>query len=187
MTFSLFRKKTVPPEPSGIVRRYFSAAKNTRLLEWLVSYQKINSGLKQDLVNFVLKTRQFSDDKEIVTALLENYRRNVTGPDGFKLQSKSKNSKEVERLWKLWNSRVGGYLTFDSHQSGRDFDNMILRTFIVDGEVFIHRAFDPLSPFGWRYEIIDSMDVDPFYSEEFRDGSRICMGIEIDPRGRPTA
>lgn len=167
--------------------RLFTAAENNRLLEWVLNFGKMNLALKREYVPIVRRARAMAVNNELVCGILENYRRNVIGPEGFVLQSKSAIAPQIEADWDEYNSRSGEYLTFDGRQSGRDFDNLILRSLVIDGEAFIHREYDFSSPFGYRYELIDALDVDTDFSEEYQDGSRVVMGIEIDPAGRETA
>ena len=183
---SLFKKKTEAPE-IRVQKRYFSASERSRLTDWVASYGKMNYNLKSELVPIVLHARAFAVNNELVCGILENYRRNVIGPDGFILQSKSKRSAQIEAEWEDYNSRSGGYLTFDHRQSGRDFDNLILRSIIVDGEAFIHREYDSNSKYGYRYELIDSLDIDPYYNEELPNGGRIVMGVELNAAGEEVA
>ena len=171
--------------------RRFTAAANSRLIDWIVGYNKINADLKLDYVAMTLRARDLAKNNEFVLGLLRNLVRNVIGADGFILQSKCDDRErrsEIERLWREYQSRLGGFVTFDERQSGRDFDELILRTLFIDGEVFVHRAYDPESRFGYRYEIIDSLEVDPLYNiEDAGNGERVIMGVRIDGRGREIA
>ena len=117
---SLFKKKTETPE-IRIQKRYFTASERSRLTDWVASFGKMNYNLKSEFVSIVLHARAFAVNNELVCGILENYRRNVIGPDGFILQSKSKRSAHIEAEWDDYNSRSGGYLTFDHRQSGRVF------------------------------------------------------------------
>lgn len=188
MKFSLEISRNNPP-PRSAVRSFFNAAKSSRLIEWALNFCKINQSLKSDYLKLTENCRNFAVNNEIVCGYLEHFKRNVIGANGFTLQSKTdpETARKIESLWNEYQSRCGGFVTLDERMSGRDFDIMILRNLLIDGEVFLRRVYDPASKFGWRYELIDAFDIDPYYSEEFRDGSRVVMGIEFDSRGREVA
>lgn len=169
------------------MERRFRASQSNRLIDWALSPVKINAELKQDFLAMTLRARDLAKNNEFVAGYLDSLKRNVLGAHGFTLQSKAEQPElagRLEALWQDYQSRSGAYVTLDELQSGRDFDLLILRTLAIDGEVFIRRIFDPLSPYGWRYEVLDSLEIDPFYNEELTDGGRIVMGIRFDARGR---
>ena len=182
------RTQTKPDSPTGLATRRFSAANNSRLIDWALSYSKINASLKQDYIGMTLRARDLAMNNEFVIGYLENLKRNVIGPDGFALQSKAADGPrrlEIERLWREYVSRCGAFVTLDEHQSGRDFDVLVLRTLVIDGEVFIRKVFDRCSRFGYRYEVLDSLEIDPLYNvEDAGDGERVTMGVRYDSRGR---
>lgn len=168
------------------VARRFTAADHSRWTDWVLSYSKIDRDLKNDYIALVLRTRELAKNNEFVAGFLENAERNIIGSEGFSLQSKAPEYNSViEKLWREYNSRIAGAVTLDEHSSGYDFDCLVLRTLLVDGEVFIHREYDPSSKFGFRYEVLDSIEIDPYYNvEDAGDGDRIVMGIRFDARGR---
>ena len=181
---NIFNRKA---RPRRAQYRHFDAANSSRLIDWALSYATINRSLKLDYITMTLRARDLAVNNEYISGYLANLNRNVIGPEGFTLQSKAADLKmrpEIEALWREYNSRVGGFVTMDEHQSGRDFDTLVLRTLIVDGEVFIHRVFDPASKFGYRYEVIDSLCIDPMYNVPEVSGGNIVMGVRSDQRGR---
>ena len=192
--FGLFKRKqqTAPAQQTpGLSFRHFAAAMNSRLIDWALSYSKINASLKTDYITVTLRARDLALNNEFVSGFLENAERNVIGESGFTVQSKAGAPEwrsKLEGLWREYQSRFGGFVTFDEHQSGRDFDVLVLRTLLTDGEVFIHRAFDPESRFGYRYEVLDSLEIDPLYNvEDAGNGERITCGVKYDDRGREIA
>lgn len=171
--------------------RLFAAAQHNRLVDWPLSYQRVNGDLFRQYTTIVLRCRDLAMNDEAVIGILRNFTRNVVGATGFTLQSKAEDPKtrsEIERLWREYSARTTGAVTLDERSSARDLDMLILRSLIIDGEVFIHRVYDPSSKFGWRYTVIDSLQIDPLYMDEtLSDGGKIFMGIEIDRRGREVA
>ena len=136
------------------MERRFRASTTNRLIDWALSPVKINAELKTDYLSMTLRARDLAKNNEFVAGYLDNLKRNVLGAHGFTLQSKAEPSelaRKVEALWQEYQSRSGAFVTLDELQSGRDFDLLVLRTLAIDGEVFIRRVFDPVSPYGWRY------------------------------------
>lgn len=172
-------------------RRMFSAAAHNRLVDWPLAYQRINGDLFAHYATIVLRARDLAVNNENVIGILRNLQRNVIGVTGFTLQSKTENLEArstIEKAWREYGSRIGGYCTLDERTSARDFDLLVLRSLVIDGECFIRRTFDPSSKFGWRYEVLDSMQIDPLYTvENSGGGHRIFMGVELDERGREVA
>lgn len=182
----LFRRGGAAPRQEQV--RHFTAANYSRFTDWPLSYARINASLRLDYITMTLRARDLAVNNEYVAGVLANFTRNVIGAEGFTLQSKADDVKlrpEIERLWREYQARVGGYVTFDEKQSGRDFDALVLRTLMIDGEVFIHRAFDAGSKYGYRYEVVDSLQIDVLYNvEDCGNGEKIAMGIRLDSRGR---
>lgn len=172
-------------------KRMFSAAAHNRLIDWPLAYQRINGDLFAHYATIVLRARDLAVNNEYVIGMLRNLQRNVVGVTGFTLQSKADDRSlrsTLETEWREYCSRIGGYCTLDERTSARDFDILVLRSLVIDGECFIRRTFDPSSKYGWRYEVLDSMQIDPLYTvENSGGGHRIFMGVELDERGREVA
>ena len=177
--------------------RRFDAAKQTRLIHWTLGMARINGQLKQDYPTMVRRARDLAQNNDFVTGYLENLERNVIGPDGFRLQSLVRDASgapdqarqtQIRELWEFYQGEEFNFVSSDALQGGREFDVLVLNTLVIDGEVFIWRRPDPASPFGIRYEVIDSLDVDYLYNvERTEDGGRIVMGVRIDARNRPVS
>lgn len=171
--------------------RMFAAAQHNRLVDWPLTYMRVNGDLFLQYTTIVLRARDLAMNNENVIGLLRNLQRNVIGVTGFTLQSKSTDlslRSSLESAWREYCSRVGGYVTLDEHSSARDLDILVLRSLVIDGECFIRRTFDPSSKYGWRFEVIDSLQIDPMYTvESTGERNRIYMGVELDARGREVA
>ena len=183
-----FKRKQVKNQ---LDTRMFTAAAHNRLVDWPISYQRVNGDLFVQWPTITLRCRDLAMNNENVIGILRNLCRNVVGANGFTLQSKAEPAAlrpRIEALWRDYCSGASRAVSVDGHSGARDFDMLVLRTLIIDGEVFIRRVFDPLSRYGWRYEVIDSMQIDPMYMVETTDsGGRIFMGIELDKLGREIA
>lgn len=164
--------------------RSFSGANSGRLNDFAMSFLRVDGELRTSYRTLVGRARELSkNDADVISALL-TMERNVVGCHGFRIQSRSLDSSRndvVERLWhKYSKSRA---VTVNRQHNGRDFDLLILRTLLVDGEVFLHRMYRDGLP---CYELIDSLDVDFMYNvEDAGNGTRISMGVRIDEYGTP--
>ena len=184
----LFRRKR---PVSDIDTRMFAAAAHNRLTDWPLSYQRINGDIFVQYQTIVLRCRDLAMNNEAVIGILRNLQRNVIGTTGFTLQSKAEDAAlrpQIEKLWREYCARSTAAVTMDERSSARDLDMLILRSLLIDGECFIHKVYDSSSKFGWRYEVIDSLQIDPFYMvQRLGNGGRIFMGIEYDANGREVA
>lgn len=167
-------------------QRSFTASTSNRLLDWILSGTTVTGQMKVDYRSLTLRARDLALNNEFCIGYLASLKRNVLGVEGFTLQSFSSHKKRIKQEWNNYTSAVNGYITLDEIGGGRDFDHLILRTLTIDGEVFIRKLEDPRSPYLYRYELLDSMDIDPTYNESRADGSAVIMGIELDQRGRET-
>lgn len=67
-----------------------------------------------------------------------------------------------------------------------DLDALILRTLIIDGEVFIRIDRDAKNPYGLSFEILDSLCIDTDKNQlETPTQNAIVCGVEIDKNGQP--
>lgn len=174
--------RTLRTKPAS--RRSFSGASSNRLLDWAIASLNINGQMKMDYRSLTLRARELALNNEFCIGYLTSLKRNVLGVDGFTLQSFAPEKSRIKKEWATYTSAVNGYITLDEIGGDRDFDHLILRTLAIDGEVFLRRVEDMASPYLYRYELLDSMDIDPLYNETRADGSSVCMGIELDQRGR---
>lgn len=204
--FDLFKSKS--PAPVVVPRlevpkqkqslRRFIAASNNRFASMLPFASRINQDLKTDYIALVNRSREAAKNNDFVAGLLNNFGRSVIGSNGFTLQCNFLQDDYVtadiianniiEKLWDEYQRTIGGHVDTTGKIGGRDFDELVLRTFIVDGEVFIQKVDDPKAKFGVRYCVIDSLDVDYAYNVNSTDeGGRIIMGVELDRNGKVIA
>jgi lambda family phage portal protein len=186
-----FKRKHRKVNSGSLDVRMFNAAQHNRLTDWRVSYQRVNGDLFVQWQTITLRCRDLAMNNESVIGLLHNLTRNVIGANGFTLQSKAEPVELrpiIESLWRDYNAGSSKAVAFDGHAGGRDFDMLVLRSLVIDGECFIRKVYDPVSRYGWRYEVIDAMQIDPMYMVQRLDnGGKIFMGIELDARGREVA
>ena len=67
-----------------------------------------------------------------------------------------------------------------------DFDILILRTLVIDGEVFIRVDKSAKNPYGISFELLDSLQIDLTKNQNRTPSQNaIVMGVEIDEYNRP--
>ena len=195
--FNIFKK---PNETVKKPRhsRAFVGARNNRFTNWLYSsFSKINLDIDNDLLNLMSRTRELSKNNNIVRSYLELMEKNIIGKSGFTLQSQVKDAngeldtalnEEIEWKFYEWGKAANGFLTVDHSLGSKELDKLILRTLLVDGEVFIRIHKNVKNPVGVSFELVDAMSID-FTKRREASGSQnaIVMGIEIDKHYNPVA
>lgn len=188
---SVFAKIFQKKQPV-IKQRSFTAADFNRLSKFAYSSGTINADITSDLFRVVMRSRQLAKNNDNVTSYLNLMQRNIIGESGFRLQCRAKGERgseinaAIEQLWSEYNSAIAGAVTLDGQQSGREFDILVLRTLLIDGEVFIRIVPDSSSRFGQRYEVIDTLNVDHDYNvPNLPNGEFIRCGIKLDRNWRP--
>lgn len=183
-----FNKK-VENKQGQIQQRKFIAATSSRLQNWVYSYQRINKQLRDDSIQMILKSRELAKNNDFIIGYLNLLQRNIIGHNGFRLQLKARNSDGsidvvgndiIETLWNEFQRKGNVSATM----SGRDLAILIMRTLVIDGEVFLHKIKD--GKFGYRYELIDTLDVDFMFNQmNLPNGEKIVMGIKLDKNNKP--
>ena len=176
--------------------RVFKGVLKTRFTNWLLSsFTKINVETKYEFKQLILRVRDLSKNNEVFRSHLNNIEKSIIGKQGFRLQSLVKATTgeldaavndELELAWYDFGKRSNGYITKCGGLGDRDFDALILRTLIIDGEVFIRIIKDAKNPYGISFKILDSLCID---FDKNRPQSNyenaIVAGIEIDKDNRP--
>ncbi len=175
-----FATKALTSTPIGkqLNVRAFKGAKHSRFTQWLyASFAKINLDINQDLINLIARTRELAKNNVLVRSYLEMCEKNIIGRTGFILQSQMKKSDgtldsflndELEWEWYEFGKLSNNALTVDGGLGHHEFDKLILRTLLIDGEVFI-RVHKAKNAWGLSFELIDSMSID---STKIREASK---------------
>jgi len=176
-------------------QRSFRGAAYGRFTNWLFSsFTKVNADLKSDLQKLVVRCRDLAKNNEIFRSHLNNIEKSIVGQQGFRLQSLVKENgelqetinAELENAWWDFGKRSNGYITEDGEMGDKDLDALILRTLLIDGEVFIKINKNAKNPYGISFSLIDSLSLDSTRNEDFSfNKNAIVMGIEIDRNYRP--
>ena len=180
--------------PTNYYQRAFRAAFNSRFVDWVfTSSHKINADLISQLKTLIERSRDLSQNNQLFRAYLGNCQRGIVGAEGFRLQMQIKNedgtlnqelNDEIEWAWYQFNNEEN--LTTDYSTTGFEFDLLLLRTLLVDGEVFIRIIKDPESPFGVRFRQIDSLAIDCLKNQPMsRAQNGIFNGVEVNQDYRP--
>ena len=186
------KKETAPKKKQN---RRFAGAANSLQHKFNQSMQKINADLKSDLIALTTRARELAKNNETVNSYINLMLRSVLGSTGFVLNCTSYNedgtadliaNQQIENCWYDYTKSYKKYVSADHQQNGLDFDRHILFNFLVDGEVFIRKVKDPKSPYGIRFQVIDSLCIDPMYNADFCSGNqKIVMGIKVDSHYKP--
>ena len=190
--FNILKREQQKPTKKKVVSSYeraFKAAMNSRFIDWLfTSGHKVNNDLISQLKTLIERSRDLSKNNQLFRAYLNNCLRGVVGAEGFRLQMQIKNpdgtlnealNDEIEWAWyDFANKRK---LQTSQKLRDVDFDTLLFRTLLVDGEAFIQVIKDNESPFGVKFKLIDSLAVDTEYLQimtETQNG--IYNGVEVD-------
>ena len=193
-----FFKHKEEPKPQGkkMVRSLKGAQRN-RYTNWInATLQRVNADINQDLIDVITKCRDLAKNDTVIRSYLGSCVKNVIGKSGFALQCQLKNgdklnaklNDEVEWLWYDFGKTMNGYLTTDGGMGHNEFDALILRTLLIDGEVFIRVHRGVSNPFGLSFEIIDAASIDYTKVREAAKGiNAIVLGVEVDKYYKPVA
>lgn len=165
---------------------------------WNASHSNANRALRHTLAVMRARSRALERDDPYVQRFLHLVETNIVGASGITLQSRVADidaagvtvmdaaaNRILEREYEIF-SRRGEYDV--TGQLGRAaYERLLIRTIARDGEVLEKIVADPLSRFGIRYQMIEADWLDETLNEDRPDGSRIVMGVELSPAGRPVA
>ena len=190
--FNILKREQTPVKKkkmSSSYQRAFKAAFNSRFVDWLFTTgHKVNNDLISQLKILIERSRDLAKNNELFRAYLNNCERGIVGAEGFRLQMQIKNSdgtlnealnEEIEWAWYDFTNRKK--LETSEKLRDVDFDTLLLRTLLVDGEVFIQVIKDNNSPYGVKFKLIDSLCVDTEFLQimtETQNG--IYNGVEVD-------
>lgn len=178
--------------------RSFKGASRTRYTKWIDStLTKINSDIQSDLLTTITRCRDLAKNEPIIRSYLSMCEKNIIGKSGFSLQCQLKKddnildeelNNSIEWAWWEFGKTSNGFLTVDGGMGHNEFDSLILRTLLIDGEVFIRIHKNAKNPFGLSFEMIDAAAIDFTKQQEFNsNGVAIILGVEVDRKYKPLA
>lgn len=183
-----------PPKPAKKGRqKSFKAAFNSRFIKWLIpSGNNINIDLLSQLKILIERSRSLAQNNQLFRSYLENCQKGVIGAEGFTLNMQITNpdgslndqlNDQIEWAWYQF-TRKGIELSEKYDDIG--LDAQILRSILIDGQCFIQIIKDNASPYGIKFKLIDSLQVDANYIQimtETQNG--IFNGVEVDHNYKP--
>lgn len=94
---------------------------------------------------------------------------------------------EFKRGWSEWGELYATPGGMDA-ESWVELERLIIRTWFIDGEVFLRHRRGWDNPYGYAVEMIDADLLDETFNERREErGREIVMGVEIDELDRPVA
>ena len=188
----LKREQPKPPKKRSSANAYqraFKAAMNSRFVDWLfTSSHKVNNDLISQLKILIERSRDLSKNNQLFRAYINNCLRGVVGAEGFRLQMQIKNedgtlnealNDQIEWAWYDFTNKKK--LQTSQKLRDVDFDTLLFRTLLVDGQAFIQIIKDADSPYGVQFKLIDSLAIDSNLLQimtETQNG--IYNGVEVD-------
>lgn len=188
----LLREQQVQPKKAP-KQKSFKAAFNSRFIKWLIpSGNNINIDLISQLKTLIQRSRSLAQNNQLFRSYLENCQKGIIGAEGFTLNMQITNpdgslndqlNDEIEWAWYQF-TRKGVELS-DKYDD-ISLDTQILRAILVDGECFIQIIRDTKSPFGVRFKLIDTLQVDSNYIQVMTETQNgIFNGVEVDHNYKP--
>lgn len=176
-------------------QRAFSGAKVNRFNEdWVSHAIQTNNDIRRYGDVLRARSRELAKNSSDYRKYLNMCERNVVGPNGIKLQMHVRLNdggkdvaacKYIESEYADFSKR--GNCTADRKHSMRDLDKLIVRSWRIDGEVFLRR----IRGFGNKhliaYQMLDPAACPMSMNEIAPNGNRILMGVELDVWNAPVA
>ena len=183
------------------VRAAFKASEQDRTnANWVPSTQSINTILNSELARMRARGRWFEYNNSHAGGAINSFLNYVVGT-GFDLQmavtrmvqdpetgevekqEMDKFNDFVEDVFSLWAEDVNIGASISSPDSWFDVQELLLRRWIVDGEIFVHMVVDKghdTVPF--VLEIIDADQLDVNTTENPQNGNQVFLGVELDKK-----
>jgi len=182
-------------------RAAFDAGSISRVnTQWNVSTFNANREIRWGLVNLRARSRDLERNDPYVQKFLELVSTNVVGANGIGVQSRSGDvgkapeyafvqdalaNRIIEKAWAEF-SRAGEF-DVTGKLSRSAFERLLIRTVARDGEALVKIVSEPESRCGVRFQLLEADWLDETMNEDRKDGSRVVMGVELSPAGRPVA
>lgn len=194
--FDRLKKIFSKEQPKKKQTRAFKNARNSRFTTWLnATFAPINFDIRNDLRELVIKSRDLCKNNEIVQSHLNNLEKSIIGAEGFRLQSFIKDAdgkldkklnQQIEFAWYNFGKRTKGLIDKSGQLGDIDLDILILRTLLIDGEVFIRIDRKAKNKYGISFEILDSLCIDFNKNQlESQTQNAIIAGVQVDSFYRP--
>ena len=186
--------KPEPEKPDLFKRNFFEFLKNQQLnSDWQVIVDSTGDGnFKYDVPTLRAKARDLEINNAYASAFFETMEKSVIGKSGFNLQLRIQNADStpdtyanqlIENKFFQWSKNC----TVDGQTSWVELQNIILRSMLRDGEIFIHMVTSSENPYGMMLQIIEADYVDYQKNDTLSNGNYIRHGIEYNRYHAPVA
>jgi lambda family phage portal protein len=178
-------------------RRSYAAGQVNRLTNnWTVTNLSADAELRYSLRAIRARSRELAQNNDYAKKFLSLCKINVIGPSGIILQNKAKDAPTkpdkrandlIEDAWKEWGKKknspdVTGKLSW------LDIQKLFIESVMRDGEVLIRKVRGFNNPFNFALQFIEADHLDEDWNfDQWTNGNRIRMGVELDAWGRPAA
>ncbi|MCP4102878.1 MAG: phage portal protein [Lentisphaerae bacterium] len=177
--------------------RNFQAARQTRLeADWILSPLTTNEELRSDLRKLMMRSRDLAKNNSDYIKWLQMRETNIIGDAGIRLMMRVENfdgktddtaNDLIEQHWDNWGKRRNKLCAYRRRSGWLDILGLVDRTLAIDGECFVRKVYDPDSPYGFRLEVIDTLEIDIDYNIAHYNGNQIVMGVELTLHGEVVA
>lgn len=182
---------------NGTPRAIYSAASMGRITDdWAAQILSADAEMRGALATMRARARQQVRDNAHAAGFVNAMVDGALGPDGIGLRPRVRTAAgtglddvanlalwEVLQVWAR-----AEHCSADGQNSFVELQRLILRTWAIDGEVFLRHRVGAPNPFGYELQLIDADQVDESYHVPATPTSNeVRMGVEIDRRGRPVA
>jgi len=181
-------------------RNYTGASTNRLFASFLGSSTSADKEIKTALRKLRDRCRQLCRNEPIAVKALQIYRTQVVGDKGLALQVRARNLPRagelkgsldvtgndiLEGLWKEWVKK--GVAEITHRHSFIDCQQLVVESLIRDGEVLVKHIRNADNKFGYALQFLEPDYLDEEYNTTLSDGSRVVMGVELNPLNRPVA
>lgn len=197
MNFRKFIADVLLHEPPKQVKRTktrsFKSAFQSRFINWLfTSGNSVNIDLLSQLKTLIQRSRSLAQNNQTFRSFLNNCQKGIVGAQGFILNMQitnpdgTQNDQLNDQIEWAWYQFTKKGIQLSQKYDDIALDAQILRTILTDGECFIQIIRDNNSPYGIRFKLIDTLQVDTNYIQimtETQNG--IFNGVEVDHNYKP--
>lgn len=173
----------------------FRGSNSGRLFgDWSTAAQHPDLETRFTLRDLRARARDLVRNNPYAAGIVDSFTDNVIGWEGIRLHPEVRNragdvaEDTNARILKAWTAWGMDHASTDGVDSWLDLQRLIVRSWVVDGEVFIreHKGFD--NPHAYALQLIDADLLDENYNAPpDSNGIEIRMGIEMDATGRRLA
>lgn len=186
--FSIFKKRD---QSKPKKRGYVGARVSNLTASWATPNTSGDVEVMRDLVMLRNRSRDLARNNPLVRKYLHMLRKNVVGPQGIRLQARSRDpngnldrwaNDTIEREWKRWGRR--GNCDVTGRLSWVDVQAQVVQTVARDGEALVRLVRGYRNDWRFAVQLIEADHLDVRYNDSARN---VRMGVEYDGWGKPVA